>query len=171
VISFVGMVFVGLVAIPEPGFSRAVTTFLGSLPAALTGMWQVLADSPTVWALVVLVAAFTRGKAKVGRDMILAILVGIVLWLLLGRVVTGAWPEMRALLGDVQPPPVFPSARLGIPTALLITASPHLVRPARRLGYTIIALGSVAHVALGASSTVGVVRRCSLRRARPRSCI
>ena len=156
VISFVGMVFVGLVAIPEPGFSRAVTTFLGSLPAALTGMWQVFADSPTVWALVVLVAAFTRGKARVGRDMALAILVGIVLWLLMGRVVTGAWPEMRALLGDVQPPQVFPSARLGIPTALLITASPHLVRPARRLGYTIIALGSVAHVALGASSTVGV---------------
>jgi glycosyltransferase 2 family protein len=156
VISLVGMVFVGLVAIPEPGFSRAVTTFLGSLPAALTGMWQVLADSPTVWAVVVLVAAFTRGKAKVGRDMILAILVGIVLWLVLGRVVNGAWPEMRALLGDVQPPPVFPSARLGIPTALLITASPHLVRPARRLGYTIIALGSVAHVALGASSSVGV---------------
>jgi hypothetical protein len=66
VISFVGMVFVGLVAIPEPGFSRAVTTFLGSLPAALTGMWQVFADSPTVWALVVLVAAFTRGKARSG---------------------------------------------------------------------------------------------------------
>jgi uncharacterized membrane protein YbhN (UPF0104 family) len=156
-ISFVGIVFVGLVAIPEPGFSRAVTSFLGSLPDALTGMWQVFADSPTVWALVVLVAAFTRSRAKVGRDMILAIVVGIVLWLLLGRVVTGAWPEMRALLGDVRPPPVFPSARLGIPTALLITASPHLVRPARRLGYTIIALGSIAHVALGASSAVGVV--------------
>jgi glycosyltransferase 2 family protein len=156
VTSFAGMVFVGRVAVPEPGFSRAVTTFLGALPAALTGVWQVLADSPTVWALVVLVAAFTRRHAKVGRDMILAILVGIVLWLLLGRMVTGAWPEMRALLGDVRPPPVFPSARLGIPTALLMTASPHLVRPARRLGYAIIALGSIAHVALGASSTVGV---------------
>jgi uncharacterized protein (TIRG00374 family) len=155
-ISFVGIVFIGLVAVPEPGFSRAVTAFLGALPEALTGMWQVLADSPTVWALVVLVAAFTRNRAKVGRDMILAILVSIVLWLLLGRVVTGAWPEMRSLFGDVKPPPAFPSARLGVPAALLITASPHLVRPARRLGYTIIALGSIAHVALGASSTIGV---------------
>lgn len=155
-ISFVGLVFVGLVAVPEPGFSRAVTAFLGALPEALTGMWQVLADAPTVWALVVLVAAFTRNRVKVGRDMILAILVSIVLWLLLGRVVTGAWPEMRSLFGDVKPPPAFPSARLGVPAALLITASPHLVRPARRLGYTIIALGSIAHVALGASSTIGV---------------
>jgi uncharacterized membrane protein YbhN (UPF0104 family) len=156
VISLVGVVFVGLVAVPEPGLSRAITAFLGSLPTALTGTWQVLADLPTVWALVVLVAALTPRKAGVGRDMVLALLVGVVLWLVLGRVVNGAWPEMRALLGDVRPPPAFPSARLGIPTALLITASPHLVRPARRLGYTIIALGSVAHVALGASSAVGV---------------
>ena len=156
-ISFVGIVLVGLAAIPEPGISRAVTRFLDAFPNALTGMWQLLADLPTLWALVVLVAAFMRGRAKVGRDMILAIIVGIVLWLLLGRAVTGAWPELRALVGDVQPPPVFPPARLGIPTALLITASPHLVRPARRLGYSIIALGSVAPVALGASSTLGVV--------------
>jgi uncharacterized membrane protein YbhN (UPF0104 family) len=156
-ISFVGIVLVGLAAIPEPGFSRAVTRFLGALPDALTGTWQLLADLPTLWALLVLVAAFTRSRAKVGRDMILAILVSVVLWLLLGRVVTGAWPEMRALLGDVQPPPVFPSARLGIPTALLITASPHLVRPARRLGYAIITLGAIAPVALGASSTLGVL--------------
>jgi uncharacterized membrane protein YbhN (UPF0104 family)/tRNA A-37 threonylcarbamoyl transferase component Bud32 len=155
-ISFVGIVLVGLVAIPEPGFSRAVTRFLGALPDALTGMWQVLADLPMLWALVVLVAAFTRGRGKVGRDMLLAIVVGIVLWLVLGRAVTGAWPEVSSLLGDVQPPPTFPPARLGIPTALLITASPHLVRPARRLGYAIIALGSIAAVALGASSTLGV---------------
>ncbi len=156
-ISFVGIVLVGLVAVPEPGFSRAVTRFLGALPDALTGMWQVLADLPTLWALLVLVAAFTRGRARVGRDMLLAILAGIVLWLLLSRTVTGAWPEWNALFGDVQPPPVFPSARLALPAALLVTASPHLVRPARRLGYTVIAFGSIAPVALGASSTLGVV--------------
>jgi glycosyltransferase 2 family protein len=154
--STVGIVFVGLVADPEPGFSRALTRFLGDLPDALTGAWQVLADLPVLWALIVLVAALARGRAKVGRDMLLAILVAIVLWLILGRMVTGAWPQLGALVGDVQPPPVFPSARLGIPTALLITASPHLVRPARRFGYVIITLGSIATVALGASSSLGV---------------
>ncbi len=59
-ISFVGIVFVGLVAVPEPGFSRAVTRFLGALPDAMTGTWQLLAELPTLWALLVLVAAFTR---------------------------------------------------------------------------------------------------------------
>ena len=155
-ISFVGIVFVGLIAVPEPGFSRAITSFFTALPTAMDGMWQIFGDLPALWALVVLVVAFARGRAKVGRDMVFAIAVGVVLWLVLGRVVTGAWPEMRALIGDVAPPAVFPPARLGVPAALLITASPHLVRPARRFGYLVIALGSIATVALGASSSLGV---------------
>ena len=134
-LSTIGIVLVALIAVPEPGFSRAVSDFLLSLPTALTGMWQVFGDLPALWALVVLVAAFSRGRAKVGRDMVLAIVVGVVLWLVLGRMVTGAWPELQRLFGDVAPPPVFPPARLGVPAALLITASPHLVRPARRFGY------------------------------------
>ena len=155
-ISFVGIVFVGLITVPEPGFSRAITSFFAALPTAMDGMWQIFGDLPALWALVVLVVAFARGRAKVGRDMVFAIAVGVVLWLLLGRVVTGAWPEMRALIGDVAPPAVFPPARLGVPAALLITASPHLVRPARRFGYVVIVLGSIATVALGASSSLGV---------------
>ena len=155
-ISFVGIVFVGLIAVPEPGFSRAITSFFTALPTAMDGMWQIFGDLPALWALVVLVVAFARGRAKVGRDMVFAIAVGVVLWLVLGRVVTGAWPEMRALIGDVAPPAVFPPARLGVPAALLITASPHLVRPARRFGYLVIVLGSIATVALGASSSLGV---------------
>jgi uncharacterized membrane protein YbhN (UPF0104 family)/tRNA A-37 threonylcarbamoyl transferase component Bud32 len=154
-LSTAGIVLVGLIAVPEPGFSRAISSFLQALPTALTGMWQVLGDLPAVWALVVLVAAFVRGRAKVGRDMVLAIVVGVVLWLVLGRVVTGAWPELQRLVDDVAPPPVFPPARLGVPAALLITASPHLVRPARRFGYVVLVVGSIATVALGASSSVG----------------
>ena len=155
-ISFVGIVLVGLVAIPEPGFSRAIATFFRSLPDALTGTWQILADLPAIWALAILVAAFASGRARIGRDMILAIVVGVVMWLLLGRVVAGEWPDLSLLLDDIAPPPVFPPARLGVPAALLMTASPHLVRPARRLGYVVLSVGSIAVVALGASSSLGV---------------
>ncbi len=155
-ISFVGIVLVGLVAVPEPGFSRAITTFFRAVPDALTGTWQILADLPAIWALAVLVAAFASGRPKIGRDMLLAIAVGVVMWLLLGRVVVGEWPELSTWLDDVAPPPVFPPARLGIPAALVITASPHLVRPARRFGYVVLAVGSIGIVALGASSSLGV---------------
>ena len=132
-LSTIGIVLVGLIAVPEPGFSRAVSGFLLSLPTALTGMWQVFGDLPALWALVVLVAAFSRGRAKVGRDMVLAIVVGVVLWLVLGRMVTGAWPELQRLFGDVAPPPVFPPARLGVPAAL----ADHRIATPRATGATL----------------------------------
>jgi glycosyltransferase 2 family protein len=155
--SLIGILLIGLIAVPEPGFSRAITEFMSALPDALVGMWQVLADLPVLWGLIVLCAAFVRGRSKIGRDMLLALVVGAAMWLVISRVVNGSWPEFAVLWSDAAPPPVFPSARLGIPTALVVTASPHLVRPARRLGYLVIALGSIAAVALQASTTLGVV--------------
>ncbi len=156
ILSVVGIVFVGLIAIPEPGFSQSVSGFLRRLPDALIGLWQVLADVVLVWAVVLLVATFVRRRVKIGRDMLLAIVVGIAWWMVLARIVDGAWPLWPPVFSDVQGPPVFPSARLAIPAAMIVTASPHLVRPARRLGYLVIALGAAATVTLGASSTIGV---------------
>ena len=157
VMSLIGIVLVGLVAIPEPGISRAITRFLTDLPTAFTGAWQVLADLAIVWALLVLAAATVGRHLRTARDMVLAIVVGVCAWLLLARIVGGAWPEVSAIFGDARPPPVFPAARLAIPAALIVTASPHLVRPARRIGYLMIVLASMATVALEASSTVGVI--------------
>jgi glycosyltransferase 2 family protein len=155
--SLTGILMISLIAVPEPGFSRAISEFMAAFPDALTGAWQLLADLPIVWALIVLGAAFARGHRKIGRDMLLALVVGAVIWLVLSRIVNGSWPDLSVLWSDAAPPPVFPSARLGIPTALVVTASPHLVRPARRLGYLVIALGSIASIALQASTTLGVV--------------
>ncbi len=157
VLSLAGVAAISLIAVPEPGFSRAITDFLAALPSALIGMWQVLADLPIIWGVVVLAATFARGRWKIGRDMLLAISVGILSWLLVARIVNGVWPDFALLIDDIEPPPVFPSARLGIASALLITAAPHLVRPARRAGSVLIALGALATVALGATSITGVI--------------
>jgi glycosyltransferase 2 family protein len=154
--SLTGILLIGLIAVPEPGFSRAVTEFMAALPDALIGTWQLLADLPILWGLIVLGAAFVRRRGKIARDMLLALVVGAAMWLVISRIVNGSWPELAVLWSDAAPPPVFPSARLGIPTALIVTASPHLVRPARRFGYLVIALGSIAAVALQASTTLGV---------------
>jgi uncharacterized membrane protein YbhN (UPF0104 family) len=155
--SLIGIVMIGLVAVPEPGYSRAITDFMAALPDALIGMWQLLADLPILWGIIVIGAAFVRRRGKVARDMLLALVIGAAMWLVISRIVNGSWPELDVLFSDAAPPPVFPSARLAIPTALIVTASPHLVRPARRLGYTVIALGSIAALALQASSALGVV--------------
>lgn len=157
VVSLVGLLFVGLIAVPEPGFSRAVTVFLVSLPDAFTGLWQVLADLPLLWGFVVLIATFVRGRSGIGRDMLFSIVLAFACWFVLARLVNGTWPSLSVILDDAQGPPVFPSIRLGLAAALVITAAPHLVRPARRLGSTLIAFGSMASIALEASSTTGVV--------------
>jgi hypothetical protein len=155
--SLVGIVMIGLVAVPEPGYSRAITDFMGALPDALIGMWQLLADLPILWGIVVLGAALVRRRGKIARDMLLALVVGALMWLVISRVVNGSWPELDVLFRNAAPPPVFPAARLAIPTALIVTASPHLVRPARRIGYTVIALGSIAALALQSSTSLGIV--------------
>lgn len=112
-ISFVGIVLVGLIAVPEPGFSRAITSFLSALPTAMDGMWQILGDLPALWGLVVLVEAFARSGAKVGREMVPAIIVGVVLRLVLGRVVTGAWPPPAGAALRLVPRPELATGRRG----------------------------------------------------------
>ncbi len=154
-VSLVGVVVIGTIAVPEPGFSRAVTVFLVALPDALVGIWQIIVDLPVIWAIVVLVATFVRGRMKIGRDMLLAIGVGVVAWLLLARIVNGSWPDISRILDDMRPPAVFPPARLAVASALIITASPHLVRPARRMGSALIAFAAIAAVALEATPITG----------------
>ncbi len=156
-VSLIGVVLVGVIAVPEPAFSRAVTDFLVALPDALVGMWQVIADLAVVWALIVLVATFVRGRVKIGRDMLLGVGVGVVSWMFLARIVNGSWPDFSVLFSDVQGPPLFPSARLAIASALIITASPHLVRPARRMGSAFIVLGAIAAVALESAPVTGAL--------------
>jgi glycosyltransferase 2 family protein len=156
VTSVSALLFVGFVADPEPGFSRAVTAFLTSLPPGLIGTWQVLVDLPLVWAGVVLIAAVLRRRFQIARDMLLAAAAAGVVWFLLARTVNGRWPDMSVLLSSVGAPQQFPVARLGVAAALLVTASPHLVRPARRFNHVSLAAGSIAAIALGAGSALGV---------------
>ena len=148
---------VALLADPDPGFSNAVGDFFAALPHTLDGLWQAFADLPVAWAAVVLAGALIRRRRSVARDMLLAVVVAVVAWLLLARTVGGSWPPCCNVLARTEPPPRFPAARLAVPGAAIITASPHLVRPARRLGHWALLLGSIATLALDASTLTGVL--------------
>ena len=89
--------------------------------------------------------------------MVLAVAVAIVVWLLLGRTVTGDWPSIQDSLHVADPLPVFPAARIAIPGAAIIAASPHLVRPARRFGRWMLVFGSFATISMQVSSLFGVL--------------
>jgi glycosyltransferase 2 family protein len=156
-LSTIGLILVGLVAEPEPGYSRAVTEVFVSLPDALAGMWQFIADVPVVWAVAIFVIALVRRRLPIARDILLAAATAAALWYLLGRIVEGAFPSILDGFNDAAPPPFFPAGRLAVPGAALIAASPHLVRPARRFGRWSLLTAAFATVALSASSSLGVI--------------
>jgi uncharacterized protein (TIRG00374 family) len=157
VVSVIALVAIGISAVPEPTFARAVTTMFRALPPALSGLWQWSTDLLAIWAIVLVVASFATRRLAIGRDMVLAVLLGTGLWMVVARTVGGDWPELISLVRDAAPPVAFPPARLAVPAAMIVTASPHLVRPARRFGQFVIAAGSIGAIAIGASSTLGAL--------------
>jgi len=156
-LSMLGLLVVGVAAEPEPGYSVELTELLASLPDGLDGIWRVLADIPMVWSVAIFVIALVRGRRTIARDMVLAIVVALVIWFLVGRTVTGDWPSIPAGFDFSEPAAVFPAARIALPGAAIMAASPHLVRPARRFGRWMLVFGSFAVVSLQLSPLFGVL--------------
>jgi uncharacterized membrane protein YbhN (UPF0104 family) len=148
---------ISLAAFPPPGFARAVVRFLASFPDFLDGAWQVLADLLVILAVVLVVAALVRRRGSIARDLLVAAVVAAIGWLLVGRVVEGSWPAVWDGLRAAEPPPWYPSPRIAVPAAVVITASPHVTLPMRRLGRWLLALAVFAVALLGAATLLGAV--------------
>ncbi|HEU4840034.1 MAG TPA: hypothetical protein VFT09_01295, partial [Ilumatobacteraceae bacterium] len=142
-------------ALPPPGFVRALDRFARALPDVLDAAWQVAVDGTAVLAVALLVAAVLRGRLAVGRDLVLAGAVAVASWFVAGRVVLDSWPDAWAAARASGPPPWYPSLRVAGPAAVVLTASPHVVAPLRRLGRWAIGATAVGVVVLGAASSVG----------------
>jgi glycosyltransferase 2 family protein len=152
-----GLVITGVVESPSPGFVRALATFAASLPGLLTGLWQVLLDLLVLLATGVFLASLVRRRLLLARDMLVAVALAVVTWLVAGRVVQGSWPAVWDGLRAAGPPPWYPSPRIALPAAVLVTASPHLTLPARRLVRWLVALAALGAAVLGLASPIGVL--------------
>jgi uncharacterized membrane protein YbhN (UPF0104 family) len=144
-------------AVPAPGFLIAFTAFIRSAPAFLETAWEICADLLALYAIVLLVAAAVRHRRDVLRDIVVALLAATAVWLLVARWIEGEWPVIWDSLRTARPPGWYPSPRIALPAATLVTASPHLTRPVRRLGRWLLAFGSLGVLALGATSALGAV--------------
>jgi uncharacterized membrane protein YbhN (UPF0104 family) len=153
----VGLGLTGLLESPPPGFARAVADFADALPDFLVGLWQLAVDALAVLSLAVLVAAIVRRRLTLARDLLVAAAVAAAVWLVAGRLVEGSWPALWEGMRSAGPPPWYPSPRIAVPAAALLTASPHLTRPLRRLVRWSVALAAVGATVLGMASPVGVV--------------
>lgn len=144
-------------ALPDPGFLAAFVALLRSAPAFLETAWQISIDLLALYAVVLIAMAAFRRRFDVARDLVLATVLAVAVWLLVARLAEGEWPAFWDSLRSVGAPSWYPSPRIALPTAVLVTAAPHLSRPARRAGRWLLALGVLGVMALGAASTLGAL--------------
>lgn len=156
VVGVAGLALTSAIESPEPGFARALAVFSASLPHFVTGLWQLGVDLLALLAGAVIAATLVRGRTGLARDLLVAAAVAVGVWLVVGRLVEGSWPPVWDGLHAAAPPPWYPSPRLAVPAAVVVTASPHLSRPMRRLGRWSILLAAVGATVLGVATPMGV---------------
>jgi uncharacterized membrane protein YbhN (UPF0104 family) len=155
--SLIGIAVLGWASNPPTAVEQAAIDLLDAFPAFLDGVWQLLSDALLLWALVLVVAAFVRQRSALARDVILASALALVVALVVARLVEGAWPDLWRSLTSTTPPPSFPSARVAIASAVILTASPHLSQPMRRIGRWALALGGASIALVGAATPTGAL--------------
>ncbi|HEY6628520.1 MAG TPA: flippase-like domain-containing protein [Acidimicrobiia bacterium] len=131
----------------HPPWETALTDFLKSLPSWVESMFALGYAFGLLYGLGILIAVITGGRERRGalRDVSIAAVVAPILGAALGFALTGFWPYVLPEIGLDSPDPRFPVLRVVIITAILVTASPHLSRPLRRLGWlTILTIGASA---------------------------
>ncbi len=67
------------------------------------------------------------------------------------------WPDLWGSLDTAHHTPWLPLMRLALPTALVLTAAPHLAKPVRRLAHWSVLLAAVAAVPWGLATPTGAV--------------
>ena len=103
-----------------------------------------------------LIAALVRRRLPVARDLLLSAGLAAGLSYVAATAVDAGWPPGGEWHLD-GPPAWYPAVQLAVPAAAVIAASPHLTRPARRLGRWLIAGAALGVTALGATRILGAV--------------
>lgn len=152
-----GLALLSAIAAPPPGVERSFAAFVAAVPNSLNGLWRLLIGLQAVLALTLLAATVARRRWAVLRDLALAVVVALGASLVVGRIVTGSWPAVWDSLGAIGSSPYFPPIALAVPGAIVITASPHVTKPARRLGRWSVFLGLVGTVLLGTGTPTGAI--------------
>jgi uncharacterized membrane protein YbhN (UPF0104 family) len=155
--SAAGLVLLGWVTSPPSGFETALSGLFAAVPDFFGGLWRLLVGLPVVMAVLSVVVAAARRRIALARDLVLAAVLGLLTAIVAARLVDGSWPDVLDALQADSSPPLYPAARLAVAGAVVMTASPHLTRPVRRLGRWLLAGAALGLVLLDATSPVGAL--------------
>jgi glycosyltransferase 2 family protein len=151
-----GLVLLGALAEPPAGIEQSVMAFVAAIPNGFRGFWALLIFLPALLAVIVIVSAVVRRRWTLLRDLVLAGALSLGGSLLVARIVLGDWPSVWDSLRAAGSSPYFPPLSLSVPAAVVVTASPHLVLPMRRLGRWVVFLALFGNVLHQTSTPTGV---------------
>jgi uncharacterized protein (TIRG00374 family) len=158
---FFALVVVAACLVPAPESTQldtAIATLLQKLPGTFGGVWELAYDLMALWALFLLIATLlAHHRLRLFRDMVLSLVfTAALVWL----VVTEAGLTLRSATGNLAAAGSengYFAVRLAVCAALIVTASPHMSEPIRRIGAWLLALGALASVALGTATATGTL--------------
>ena len=135
----VAAVVVSVIAVPPSGADRWIGDHL-AVPSSLDVIRDVAVGCFSVWALALAVSAASRRRFGLVRDLALAVIVALGLAVLAAYLAHGDGVSVFRPDHEVWTPTIA----LALPAAAVYAASPHLSKPARRLGQWLFALAAVA---------------------------
>jgi uncharacterized protein (TIRG00374 family) len=150
-----------VLSVPAPGPTRidnAVSELVKDLPGLFGWFWEICYDLLIGWALILLVIALVaRRRKRLLLEELFAAALAFVFALIAGRASGTDLSESFRAISSSAPPPVYLAIRLALATAVVVMASPHLSRPLRFGGRSVLVLGALAGIALGTTLPIGII--------------
>ncbi len=108
------------------------------------------------WAIVlVLLPIFSRGRRRLLVDYVAGAALALGIGVVVAGPSSGGWTSTLKEILTATPAPVDVVGPVAIATAVIVIASPHVTRPLRWTGRTVVLLGAVSAVVLDLTETIG----------------
>ena len=161
VLLVLAVVAVAALTFPAPGptsLDTLVTELVRGLPGLFGWFWELSYDLLILWSLVlVAIALFAHGRRHLLLAELLAGALATGVALVAGAFAGTDWSDSFGAIAASSPPPIYMAVRLALATAVVVTASPYMARPFRRVGWLVVGVGGTAGIALGTSLPIGMV--------------
>jgi uncharacterized membrane protein YbhN (UPF0104 family) len=137
-----------LIAVYPPSrLELSLMRTLAALPSWLAPAWDLSEAAVGVWALLLVASTLVARRLLVTAQTALTLVVALGIGVVVARLATGSWPDVTGMIVDRAPADDFPDIRLAASVVVIATISPHLVRPLRSFGYSLVVLGAVGSAA------------------------